>query len=90
MKRDRRVLLMGLACMFAMVGAAAQEDAANSEARSPAEIMEEIEALRVDDVPWREIQWKTCLLEGLRESNAQHKPVMLWIFIDRPFDDERC
>ena len=50
----------------------------------------EIEALRVPKVAWREIQWKSCLLEGLKESREKNKPVLLWIFIDRPADDARC
>jgi hypothetical protein len=39
---------------------------------------------------WREIAWKSCLLEGLKESRAQNKPALLWVFIDRPIDDARC
>ena len=90
MKKDRKVLMVGLTCVFAMLGAVAQSDDPNSESMSPAEVLAEVEALTEDDVAWREIQWNTCLLEGLKESKAQHKPLMLWIFIDRPFDDERC
>lgn len=47
-------------------------------------------ALKKDDVAWRKIDWKTCLLDGLAESRQQKKPILLWIFIDRPIDDERC
>ena len=90
MRKDKKVLTVGLLCVLVMAGAVAQLDDPISESKSPAEILEEVEALREDDVAWREIQWKTCLLEGLKESSAQHKPVMLWVFIDRPFDDERC
>jgi len=50
----------------------------------------EINALKVPKVAWREIDWKSCLLEGLRESRAKNKPALLWVFIDRPIDDERC
>ncbi|MFP6675247.1 MAG: hypothetical protein VB878_09260 [Pirellulaceae bacterium] len=50
----------------------------------------EVDALTKEDVNWRKIEWKTCLLDGLRASREQHKPIMLWIFIDRPIDDERC
>jgi len=50
----------------------------------------EVESLRVPKLAWREIAWKSCLLEGLKESRAQGKPVLLWIFIDRPVDDARC
>jgi hypothetical protein len=50
----------------------------------------EIESLKVAKVAWREIVWKSCLLEGLKESREKQKPVLLWIFIDRPIDDARC
>lgn len=50
----------------------------------------EIEALRPARVAWRGIAWKSCLLDGLRESRAKGKPVLLWVFIDRPTDDARC
>ena len=50
----------------------------------------EIESLKTAKVAWREIAWKNCLLEGLKESREQKKPVLLWIFIDRPIDDARC
>jgi hypothetical protein len=50
----------------------------------------EIKALKAPKVAWREIEWKSCLLEGLREARAKNKPALLWVFIDRPIDDERC
>ena len=50
----------------------------------------EIAALKPAQVAWRKVSWKTCLLEGLKESRAKSKPVLLWIFIDRPADDARC
>ena len=53
-------------------------------------IRAEVDSLRVKDVAWREIPWKNCLLEGLAESRATGKPIILWIFIDRPTDDARC
>ena len=49
-----------------------------------------IAGLKVEKVAWREIAWRDCLLEGLRESRQQKKPVILWVFIDRPVDDQRC
>ena len=58
--------------------------------RSLQDLEAEIDALRVKDVAWRKIDWRICLLEGLKESRAKRKPVILWIFIDRPIDDERC
>jgi hypothetical protein len=50
----------------------------------------EIEALRVQEVAWRKINWKTCLLDGIRASRKQNKPMVLWVFIDLPVDDKRC
>ena len=49
-----------------------------------------IKALEVPDVAWRQIPWKSCLLEGIRESERTRKPLLLWVFIDRPVDDTRC
>jgi hypothetical protein len=57
---------------------------------TPAALQAEIAALRAPHVAWREIAWKSCLLEGLKESRSTGKPALLWIFIDRPADDERC
>ena len=53
-------------------------------------LYDEIEKLRVPDVAWRRISWRSCLLEGLQESQRTKKPLMLWVFIDRPIDDMRC
>lgn len=59
-------------------------------ATSPEALTAQIKALKQEQVAWREIEWRTCLIQGLRESSEQQKPVVLWIFIDRPIDDERC
>ena len=50
----------------------------------------EVDALKKPEVAWRKIAWKSCLLDGIAASRQQQKPIMLWIFIDRPIDDERC
>ena len=57
---------------------------------SLAKLEHEALSLKGPDVAWKKIDWKTCLLDGLRESRRQKKPLMLWVFIDRPIDDERC
>ena len=49
-----------------------------------------ISELKADRVAWRQIAWKSCLLDGLKESREKKKPVICWVFIDRPVDDERC
>lgn len=56
----------------------------------PAALRREVETMRVQDVAWRKIEWKTCLLDGIRASREQNKPMILWVFIDRPVDDKRC
>jgi hypothetical protein len=60
------------------------------EAPTPEELRREIDALKAAKVAWREIAWKSCLLEGLKEARAKNKPALLWVFIDRPIDDARC
>jgi hypothetical protein len=50
----------------------------------------DILALKAAKVVWREIAWKSCLLEGLQASRDTNKPALLWVFIDRPTDDARC
>ena len=63
---------------------------AEKKPATPEALKAEIEALKSSKVAWREIAWKSCLLEGLKESREKKKPVLLWVFIDRPMDDARC
>jgi hypothetical protein len=60
------------------------------KAGTPDVLKADIEALKPAKLAWREIAWQSCLLEGLKESRARGKPVLLWVFIDRPADDCRC
>ena len=77
------VLFVGLA--WGQPASVAEQKAATPEA-----LKAEIEALKSSKVAWREIPWKSCLLEGLKESREKKKPALVWVFIDRPFDDARC
>jgi hypothetical protein len=63
---------------------------ADKKPPTPDALKTEIEALKAPKVAWREIAWKSCLIEGLKESRDKKKPVVLWVFIDRPIDDARC
>ena len=54
------------------------------------ELKQSVDALKREDVAWRKIKWETCLLSGLQRSRNEQKPLILWVFIDRPTDDERC
>lgn len=58
--------------------------------KSTKQLEAEIAAMKVDEVAWRRITWRICLLDALRESHAENKPLLLWVFIDRPVDDKRC
>lgn len=73
-----------------LVGASPVSSRPAKRAETPEALKAEIESLRAPNVAWREIAWKSCLLEGLKESRSKHRPALLWIFIDRPADDERC
>ncbi len=59
--------------------ALAQDEQPAKKATTPEALQAEIEGLRPVKIAWREIQWKTCLLEGLRESREKTKPVLLWV-----------
>lgn len=78
---------MNILIVLALTLSAAQETRPDA---SPESIQAKIDALKVEDVAWREIKWESCLLKGLKRSREQKKPVLLWIFIDRPADDPRC
>jgi hypothetical protein len=87
----RRVTAVGIAVAL-LAGAvwAGESPTPNEVANRPEGLKAEIEALKAAKVAWREIAWKSCLLEGLKESRERKKPVLLWVFIDRPLDDARC
>lgn len=61
-----------------------------ASSQDPDALKSEIESLRAPQPAWRGIPWKSCLLEGLAASREAKKPIMLWVFIDRPVDDARC
>lgn len=61
-----------------------------AEQPSYEKVASSVATMKVEDVAWRKVKWRTCLLEGLKASRKQDKPIILWIFIDRPIDDERC
>jgi hypothetical protein len=90
----RRLTVRAAACVFAglVCGQASAQSVPVAEKKPVtfAALEAEINALKVPKVAWRGIDWKTCLLEGLREARAKNKPALLWVFIDRPVDDERC
>ncbi len=84
-------LLVSLCVLvFGAIVGAQQSAPPTAKAATPAALKAEIDSLKPAKIAWREIAWKSCLLEGLKESRAKHKPALLWVFIDRPIDDARC
>ena len=86
----RNLTVVVCSLLFAGLAWAERSPVAETKPATPAALKAQIEALKAAKVAWRQIAWKSCLLEGLRESRAQKKPVLLWVFIDRPSDDARC
>jgi hypothetical protein len=84
-----------VALLVAALAGAGAEPAKRSipsanETATPDTLQAEIDGLKAARVAWREIAWKDCLLDGLKEARTKNKPALLWVFIDRPFDDARC
>jgi hypothetical protein len=86
----RNLTVLAWSVLFAGLAWAQPCPLADKEPATPEALKVEIEALKAAKVAWREIAWKSCLLEGLKESREKKKPVLLWVFIDRPTDDARC
>ena len=76
--------------LFAGLAWAQPSPLADEKPATPEALKAEIEVLKAAKPAWREIAWKSCLIEGLKESREMKKPVLLWVFIDRPIDDARC
>ena len=86
-----RLGCLGLIVVSWIATASADDSAKpNKQTKSREQLLKHVESLHVEEVAWRSIPWKPCLLDGIRESRKQHKPIVLWIFIDRPIDDARC
>lgn len=86
----RYLTMVVCSVLFTGVAWAQPSPVVEKQPATPEALKAEIEALKAAKVVWREIAWKSCLIEGLKESREQKKPVLLWIFIDRPVDDARC
>ena len=87
----KREVVVGVAALLAAGLVCAQEATIPAnKATTPEALQAEVEALKAPRVAWREIAWKSCLIEGLKESRDKQKPVVLWVFIDRPADYARC
>ena len=92
MNRKTIWLLPSLGALLVAFVAPQAHEAADlpKKPESPRALKAKIEGLRAEKVAWRQIQWKACLLEGLKESREKKRPMLVWVFIDRPADDRRC
>ena len=75
----RSITTIAILLLAAAGIARAQDERPAKKATTPDALQAEIEALMPAKIAWREIQWKTCLLEGLKESREKKKPVLLWV-----------
>ena len=71
-----------------IAGSASGQD--SKKPATPEVLKAEIEALKPAKLAWREIQWKTCLLEGLKEAREKKKPILLWVVGPGDALDGRC
>jgi hypothetical protein len=61
----------------------------DQEPATPDALRAEIESLREANVAWRRVEWRTCLLDALKESAREKKPVFLWVLGGAPANG-RC
>jgi hypothetical protein len=54
------------------------------------ELRESVEELRIKNITWRSIDWNHSILDGLKASRKEGKPIIFWCHIDLPADDKRC
>ena len=83
----KRLVALGIVAVLLASSASGQD---SKQAATAEALKADIDGLKADKVAWRGIAWKSCLLEGLKESRARTSRCLLWVFIDRPLDDARC
>lgn len=82
-----------IATMFALFASISWAEPPTGPAKKPLlpdALKAEIEALKPAQLAWQEIQWKTCLLEGLKEAREKKKPILLWVVGPGEALDGRC
>ena len=86
----RVTLIATMFALFASIGSAQPPTGPVKKPLTPDALKAEIEALYPAKLAWREIQWKTCLLEGLKEAREKKKPILLWVVGPGEALDGRC
>jgi hypothetical protein len=89
MTMKKRPVLGSMILLMAGVVQAGEPPVPAGKASTLGALKAEIAALKPARHVWREIAWKTCPLEALKESREQKKPVITWVFLGIP-TDERC
>ena len=82
----RGLIILGIAAALLPSSASGQD---TKEPTSPEALKAEIEALRDAKVAWRNVEWRTCLLDALKEAAREKKPVFLWVLGGAPANG-RC
>ena len=86
----RNLTVVVCSVLFASLAWAQPSPVVEKKPATPEALKAEIEALMPAQLAWREIQWKTCLLEGLREAREKKKPILLWVVGPGEALDGRC
>ncbi|HBI46158.1 MAG TPA: hypothetical protein DDY78_25390 [Planctomycetales bacterium] len=84
-----RITMIVCAVLFASIAWAQPSPVPVKKPATPEALKAEIEALRDAKVAWRKVEWRTCLLDALKESARDKKPVFLWVLGGAPADG-RC
>ena len=82
----KRRVVLGIVAVLLTSSASGQE---SKTPLTPDALKAEVEALRDANVAWRKVEWRTCLLDALKESAREKKPVFLWVLGGAPADG-RC
>ena len=83
----KRLVVLGIVAVLCASSASGQD---SKRPASPEALQAEIEALKPAQLAWREIQWRTCLLDGLKEAREKKKPILLWVVGPGDALDGRC
>ncbi len=86
----RNLTVVVCSVLFAGIACAQPSPVAENKTATPEALKAEIEALKPAKLAWQEIQWKTCLLEGLKEAREKKKPILLWVVGPGEALDGRC
>ena len=85
----RNLIVAVCSVLFTGLAWAQPAPVADKKPATPEALKAEIEALRDAKVAWRKVEWRTCLLDALKESAREKKPVFLWVLGGAPADG-RC